>query len=201
MTASLSNREKLLFDAIRDVGGGIIPEDVLRQKTGLGHATLWAARHGLIEKGLLELGKKGGKTTFRLLKNAASPLPCSSSKMMTKTSTSKNTRPTSLPTTSTPTTSPTSAASADASAKKPGKKKKHEPAPVTPFVEIKKPLPRVTGDFADLDDWTDALMDELGDVDVSPSLTSDTEYTVYAHDQSQEDSYEIIETADGISVS
>lgn len=201
MTASLSNREKLLFDAIRDVGGGIIPEDVLRQKTGLGHATLWAARHGLIEKGLLQLGKKGGKTTFHL-KNGAYSSPCSSS-TMAKTSTQKMKSQAWSPTTSTSTstTSRTSAASADTSAKRPGKKKKSTYEKVQPFAEVEADLPHVVGDFLDIDDWTEALLAELGDVDVSPSLTSDTEYTVYAHDYHREDRYEVVETGDGISVS
>ena len=35
---------------------------------------------------------------------------------------------------------------------------------------------------------------------VTPSLTSDTEYTVYAHEYQREVRYEIIETDDGISV-
>lgn len=201
MTASLSNREKLLFDAIRDVGGGIIPEDVLRQKTGLGHATLWAARHGLIEKGLLELGKKGGKTTFHL-KKVGCFSPCSSS-TMAKTSTQKMKSQTWSPTnsTSTSTTCQTSAASADASAKKSGKKKKSKYERVQPFAEVESDLPHVVGDFLDIDDWTEALLAELGDVDVSPSLTSDTEYTVYAHDFHREDRYEVVDNGDGISVS
>lgn len=41
---------------------------------------------------------------------------------------------------------------------------------------------------------------ELGDVDVTPSLTSDTEYTVYAHEYQREVRYDVIETDDGIFV-
>jgi hypothetical protein len=201
MTASLSNREKLLYDAIRDVGGGIIPEDVLRQKTGLGHATLWAARHGLIEKGLLEIGKKSGKTTFRLLKSAASPSTCSSSMTSNSTPRTKTRKTATAASTSTPTTSTSQTSAASADARKSGKKKKSTYEKVQPFAEVEADLPHVVGDFLDIDDWTEALLAELGDVDVSPSLTSDTEYTVYAHDFHREDRYEVIETADGISVS
>lgn len=157
---NLSNRERLLYEAIQELGGGALSEDVLRRKTGLGHATLWAARRDLIDKGLLVVTRENRKSVFSL---------------------------------------PAAPASRQSSAKP--KRKAAAPArQPKAFAEIEPDIPRVTGDYCDLDDWTDALIMELGDVDVTPSLTSDTEYTVYAHDYQREVRYEVIETDDGISV-
>lgn len=61
---NLSNREKLLYEAIRELGGGALSEDVLRRKTGLGHATLWAARRDLIDKGLLVVTRENRRSVF-----------------------------------------------------------------------------------------------------------------------------------------
>ena len=177
MMQELSNREKLLYEAIRELGGGAISEDMLRQKTGLGHATLWAARRDLIDKGLLVVTRENRKSVFSLLPIKSAP---------TTTTTSSD----ALPSTAAP-----APASRQSSAKP-----KRKAAPTRAFADFEPDIPRVTGDFCDLDDWTDALIAELGDVDVTPSLTSDTEYTVYAHDYQREVRYEVIETDDGISV-
>ena len=181
MMQELSNREKLLYEAIRELGGGVLSEEVLRRKTGLGHATLWAARRDLIDKGLLVVTRENRKSVFSLTASESESLP--------------STTPSSdaLPSTAAPARiSPPSSA-----------KPKRKAAPARQpkaFAEIEPDIPRVTGDYCDLDDWTDALIMELGDVDVTPSLTSDTEYTVYAHDYQREVRYEVIETDDGISV-
>lgn len=181
MMQELSNREKLLHEAIRELGGGVLSEEVLRRKTGLGHATLWAARRDLIDKGLLAVTRENRKSVFSLTASEPESLP--------------STTPSSdaLPSTAAPARiSPPSSA-----------KPKRKAAPARQpkaFAEIEPDIPRVTGDYCDLDDWTDALIMELGDVDVTPSLTSDTEYTVYAHEYQREVRYDVIETDDGISV-
>lgn len=162
MMQELSNRERLLYEAIRELGGGAISEDVLRRKTGLGHATLWAARRDLIDKGLLVVTRENRKSVFSL---TAAPAPTS--------------RPSSA---------------------KPKRKAAAPTRQPKAFADFEPDIPRVTGDYCDLDDWTDALIAELGDVDVTPSLTSDTEYTVYSHEHQREVRYEVIETDDGISV-
>ena len=59
-------------------------------------------------------------------------------------------------------------------------------------------MPRVTGDFADFDDWLMALNNEFGGcVDVSQSLVSADEYTVFSPDYEGEDSYTVTENEDG----
>lgn len=179
---NLSNREKLLYEAIRELGGGALSEDVLRRKTGLGHATLWAARRDLIDKGLLVVTRENRKSVFTLTAIESESLP--------------STTPSSAASPSTVAPAPTSRPSS-------AKPKRKAAAPARQpkaFADFEPDIPRVTGDFCDLDDWTDALTAELGDVDVTPSLTSDTEYTVYVHEYQREVRYEIIETDDGISV-
>lgn len=181
MMQELSNREKLLYEAIRELGGGVLSEEVLRRKTGLGHATLWAARRDLIDKGLLVVTRENRKSVFSL---------------------------TAIEPESLPSTTPSSAASPSTAAPAPisppsSAKPKRKAAPARQpkaFADFEPDIPRVTGDYCDLDDWTDALIMELGDVDVTPSLTSDTEYTVYAHEYQREVRYDVIETDDGIFV-
>lgn len=170
---NLSNREKLLYEAIRELGGGALSEDVLRRKTGLGHATLWAARRDLIDKGLLVVTRENRKSVFSLPAAKSAPAP---------------------------TTTPSSAASPLTAVPTPKRKAAAPTRQPKAFADFEPDIPRVTGDFCDLDDWTDALIAELGDVDVTPSLTSDTEYTVYVHEYQREVRYEVIETDDGISV-
>lgn len=182
MMQELSNREKLLYEAIRELGGGVLSEEVLRRKTGLGHATLWAARRDLIDKGLLVVTRENRKSVFTL----------------------PTVEPESLPST-TPSNdaSPSTAAPAPSSRPSSAKPKHKAAAPARQpkaFADFEPDIPRVTGDYCDLDDWTDALIMELGDVDVTPSLTSDTEYTVYAHEYQREVRYDVIETDDGIFV-
>ena len=75
MMQELSNRERLLYEAIRELGGGVISEDVLRRKTGLGHATLWAARRDLIDKGLLVVTRENRKSVFSLPAAKSAPAP------------------------------------------------------------------------------------------------------------------------------
>ena len=176
MMQELSNREKLLYEAIRELGGGVLSEEVLRRKTGLGHATLWAARRDLIDKGLLVVTRENRRSVFSLTASEPESLPS---------------------------TTPSTAAPAPASRQSSAKPKRKAAAPARQpkaFADFEPDIPRVTGDYCDLDDWTDALIMELGDVDVTPSLTSDTEYTVYAHEYQREVRYDVIETDDGIFV-
>ena len=62
-------------------------------------------------------------------------------------------------------------------------------------------MPHITGTYCDFDEWTDALMDALGDcLDISESLVEEGTYTVYAQDYDQEDTYHTEETEDGFVV-
>ena len=185
MMQELSNRERLLYEAIRELGGGAISEDVLRRKTGLGHATLWAARRDLIDKGLLVVTRENRRSVFFL--------PAAKDERKIYHLIPDYSAPA-------PTTTPSCAASPSTAVPTPKRKAAAPTRQPKAFADFEPDIPRVTGDFCDLDDWTDALIAELGDVDVTPSLTSDTEYTVYAHEYQREVRYEIIETDDGISV-
>ena len=61
-------------------------------------------------------------------------------------------------------------------------------------------MPRVTGDFADFDDWEEALTEQLGScLDISEGLIGG-EYTVYSHAYEQAASYVVQATAAGIRV-
>lgn len=180
MMQELSNRERLLYEAIRELGGGVISEDVLRRKTGLGHATLWAARRDLIDKGLLVVTRENRKSVFSLPAAKSAP--------------AQTTTPSSDALPSTAAAAPISRSRQ--SSAKPRKTARQPKA----FADFQPDIPRVTGEFCDLDDWTDALIAELGDVDVTPSLTSDTEYTVYSHEHQRDVLYEVFETDDGIVV-
>ena len=80
---------------------------------------------------------------------------------------------------------------------KPPAQTKKKPAPKPANVQ-EAIMPRVTGDFADFDDWLMALNNEFGGcVDVSQSLVSADEYTVFSPDYEGEDSYTVTENEDG----
>ena len=76
--------------------------------------------------------------------------------------------------------------------------KHHVCRPGKPPAEVQEAImPRVTGDFPDLDSWLLELSDRLGDcVDVSQSLLDAQEYIVFSEDYG-EDSYTIRQTEDG----
>ena len=80
-----------------------------------------------------------------------------------------------------------------------GRVKKGRKKADKPSYEVQEAImPRVTGDFADFDDWLMALNNEFGGcVDVSQSLVSGDEYTVFSPDYEGEDSYTVTENEDG----
>ena len=52
-----------------------------------------------------------------------------------------------------------------------------------------------------IDEWTDALMNALGDcLDISESLVEEGTYTVYSHDFESEDTYHTETTSEGFIV-
>ena len=63
------------------------------------------------------------------------------------------------------------------------------------------PMPHVAGTFFYFDEWTDALMNALGDcLDISESLVEEGTYTVYSHDFESEDTYHTETTSEGFIV-
>lgn len=77
------------------------------------------------------------------------------------------------------------------------RKKKEQPT-TQPLMEEIQRMQRVTGEFSDFDEWTDALMNELGEcLDIEQSLADEEEYSVYSHQHCQRDMYRVTDV-DGV---
>ena len=186
MGTDLTPKAEKLLAYIQKAGGGVLDEWYIRDKTGLSHGTICAARKELVEKGLLRLGKEMRKMTYQLV-NLTGQLP-KGNKAAPITSL------TALPQQVAP--PPPAKAVLAPVVKSPAQPKK-KPAPKPANVQ-EAIMPRVTGDFADFDDWLMALNNEFGGcVDVSQSLVSADEYTVFSPDYEGEDSYTVTENEDG----
>ena len=168
----LSRKAQKLYDAITARGGGIVDEYLIRDMTGLSHGSIVAARHELIDAGLLTLSKACRKMVYhltgQLTRQKSEPAP----------------RPA-----ATPIATPVAAAPAPSA------------PPAASDLYTFSTMPHITGTYCDFDEWTDALMDALGDcLDISESLVEEGTYTVYAQDYDQEDTYHTEETEDGFVV-
>jgi len=62
---NLSRKAVILYGYIQGCGGGALDEWQMRDKTGLSHGTICAARKELVDAGFLTLGKDGRRTTYR----------------------------------------------------------------------------------------------------------------------------------------
>lgn len=186
MGTDLTPKAEKLLAYIQKAGGGVLDEWYIRDKTGLSHGTICAARRELVEKGLLRLGKEMRKMTYQLV-DLTGQLP-KGDKAAPITSL------TALPQQVAP--PPPAKAVLAPVVKSPAQPKK-KPAPKPANVQ-EAIMPRVTGNFADFDDWLMALNNEFGGcVDVSQSLVSADEYTVFSPDYEGEDSYTVTENEDG----
>ncbi len=186
MGTDLTPKAEKLLAYIQKAGGGVLDEWYIRDKTGLSHGTICAARRELVEKGLLRLGKEMRKMTYQLV-DLTGQLP-KGDKAAPITSL------TALPQQVAP--PPPAKAVLAPVVKSPAQPKK-KPAPKPANVQ-EAIMPQVTGDFADFDDWLMALNNEFGGcVDVSQSLVSADEYTVFSPDYEGEDSYTVTENEDG----
>ena len=186
MGTDLTPKAEKLLAYIQKAGGGVLDEWYIRDKTGLSHGTICAARKELVEKGLLRLGKEMRKMTYQLV-DLTGQLP-KGDKAAPITSL------TALPQQVAP---PPPAKAVLAPVVKSPAQPKRKPAPKPANVQ-EAIMPRVTGDFADFDDWLMALNNEFGGcVDVSQSLVSGDEYTVFSPDYEGEDSYTVTENEDG----
>lgn len=187
MGTDLTPKAEKLLAYIKKAGGGVLDEWYIRDKTGLSHGTICAARKELVEKGLLRLGKEMRKMTYQLV-DLTGQLP-KGNKAAPITSLTAVPQQVAPP-------PPAKAVLAPVTAKAKSAKKsapKSKPANVQEAI-----MPRVTGDFADFDDWLMALNSEFGGcVDVSQSLVSGDEYTVFSPDYEGEDSYTVTENEDG----
>ena len=186
MGTDLTPKAEKLLAYIQKAGGGVLDEWYIRDKTGLSHGTICAARKELVEKGLLRLGKEMRKMTYQLV-DLTGQLP-KGNKAAPITSLTAVPQQVAPP--------PPAKAVLAPVVKSPARPKK-KPAPKPANVQ-EAIMPRVTGDFADFDDWLMALNNEFGGcVDVSQSLVSGDEYTVFSPDYEGEDSYTVTENEDG----
>ena len=187
MEANLTAKAKKLYACIQEKGGGVLEEWRMRDKTGLSHGSFCAARKELVAAGLLLLGKDVRKTTYTLRDLTG--------QKRTRQEADNQAEPAAVSAPSASTPPPLISAVRG----KPSKQRKHHVCrPGKPPAEVQEAImPRVTGDFPDLESWLLELSDRLGDcVDVSQSLLDAQEYIVFAEDYG-EDSYTIRQTEDG----
>ena len=199
MGTDLTPKAEKLLAYIQKAGGGVLDEWYIRDKTGLSHGTICAARRELVEKGLLRLGKEMRKMTYQLVDltgqlpkgKADTPIVSLTAAVRIAPSSETVSAQVAPP-------PPAKAVLAPVAGKvKPPSQPKKKPAPKPANVQ-EAIMPRVTGDFADFDDWLMALNNEFGGcVDVSQSLVSADEYTVFSPDYEGEDSYTVTENEDG----
>ena len=171
----LSRKAQKLYDAITARGGGIVDEYLIKDMTGLSHGSIVAARHELIEAGLLTLSKACRKMVYHLTGKprqnppvkpaaAAAPLP------------------------------------AAAPPKIPAAKAIPAQKPLDSLCTFTT-MPHIAGTYYDFDEWSDEVNATLGGcVEISESLVEDGVYMVYSHDYETEDTYYTETTDEGFVV-
>lgn len=173
----LTERAKRLLADIDAHGGGELDERAICTRTGLSHGYFSGARRELVEAGCLEVRRVGRKPSYVVLQHADA---------------------------SDGTTEAGTAAGVDSPAALPrplGERRRAQrdtacmsgaarPSDVMASGHVSS-LPRVVGDFCDLEDWQNALTDELGTVYISEALTGGGTYTVYACEHDAEDTYRL----------
>ncbi len=177
---NLSRKAVILYGYIQGCGGGALDEWQMRDKTGLSHGTICAARKELVDAGLLTLGKDGRRTTYLLTSQAdqsadtqaeaAAPVEVAEPKDVTA--------PVEVP---------------PPPAVKAGLVK-----PAAPAAQAQVEMSRVAGVFNSFDDWLSTLTMELGGcVNVSESLITPNEYIVCSDEYDMEDHYTVMENEYG----
>lgn len=171
----LSAKAEKLLAVISSRGGGFIDEWQIRDKTGLSHGSICAARKELVDAGLLTLGKDGRRTTYLLTSQVD----------QSKGTQAKNSDKMASPPAEVP----------PPPAVKAGLVKPAAPAaPAAAQAE----MPRVTGTFESIDDWMGMLTVSLGGcVNVSELLVTPNEYSVWAEEYGMEDHYTVTENEYG----
>ena len=175
----LSRKAVILYGYIQGCGGGALDEWQMRDKTGLSHGTICAARKELVDAGLLTLGKDGRRTTYLL--------------------TSQDDQSADAPAEPDGLTEPAPAeAAAPVEVSPPPAVKAGLVKPAAPAAPAQVEMPRVAGVFNSFDDWLSTLTMELGGcVNVSESLVTPDEYIVYSDEYGMEDRYIVTENEDG----
>ncbi|SFW23875.1 hypothetical protein [Selenomonas ruminantium] len=184
----LSRKAVILYGYIQGSGGGALDEWQMRDKTGLSHGTICAARKELVDAGLLTLGKDGRRTIYILT---------------SQSDRSADTQPEPEEMTETAPAEPAARVKRTAHVDVP-------PPPAPKAVRMKKAatpavqavseavMPRVAGEFNSFDEWLSTLTMELGGcVNVSESLITPHEYIVCSDEYDMEDRYTVTENEDG----
>lgn len=223
--AGLSRKAALLLAVLRRRGGGIIDEYLLRDGTGLSHGSIVAARRELLAGGQLQLAKQNRKLVYILTgqKGAEPPLPPAAHgaglppaavRPPEGAGTAGFTAAAAIPQTAAAGTLAT-AGQSPAARGVPEAVPEAGPLPLpdrpqegleteaedTGFARLIEPMERVTGRFASLDEWTDALIDTLGgNIDITESLVDDGSYEIHSYDHQSDDRYLVTVTSDGIIV-
>ena len=174
----LTERAKRLLADIDAHGGGALDERAICTRTGLSHGYFSGARRELVEAGCLEVRRVGRKPSYVVLQHADA---------------------------SDGTTEAGTAAGVDSPAaplpRPLGERRRAQrdtacmsgaarPSDVMASGHVSS-LPRVVGDFCDLEDWQNALTDALGTVYISEALPGGGTYTVYACEHDAEDTYRL----------
>ena len=187
----LSRKAVILYGYIQGCGGGALDEWQMRDKTGLSHGTICAARKELVDAGLLTLGKDGRRTTYLLTSQAdqsadtqeeseemAEPAPAEAAAPVEVAEPKDVAAPVEVP---------------PPPAVKAGLVK-----PAAPAAPAQVEMPRVAGVFNSFDDWLSTLTMELGGcVNVSESLITPHEYIVCSDEYDMEDHYTVTENEYG----
>ena len=175
----LSRKAVILYGYIQGSGGGALDEWQMRDKTGLSHGTICAARKELVDAGLLTLGKDGRRTTYLLTSQADQ-----STGMQAESDGKVEPAPAEV--------------AAPVEVPPPPAVKAGLVKPAAPAAPAQVEMPRVAGVFNSFDDWLSALTMELGGcVNVSESLVTPDEYIVYSDEYGMEDRYIVTENEDG----
>lgn len=182
----LTERAKRLLADIDAHGGGALDERAICTRTGLSHGYFSGARRELVEAGCLEVRRVGRKPSYVVLlpadKAGGAAESCAAGSV------------------DAPAASPPAPA-ATVLPRPLGERRRAQrdtacmsgaarPSDVMASGHVSS-LPRVVGDFCDLDDWQNALTDALGTVYISEALTGGGTYTVYACEHDAEDTYSL----------
>lgn len=174
----LTDRAKRLLADIDAHGGGELDERAICARTGLSHGYFSGARRELVDAGYLEVRRVGRKPSYVVLQHAdVSDVTMDAG---TAAVVDSNAAPLPRP------LGERRRAQRDAACMSGAAR----PSDVMASGHVSS-LPRVVGDFCDLDDWQNALTDALGTVYISEALTGGGTYTVYALEHDAEDTYSL----------
>lgn len=182
----LTERAKRLLADIDAHGGGELDEQAICARTGLSHGYFSTARRELVDAGCLEVRRVGRKPSYVVL------LPADKAGGAAEAGAAGSVD------------APAASPPAPAAAVLPrplGERRRARrdaacvsgaarPLDIMASGHVSS-LPRVVGDFCDIDDWQIALTDALGTVYISEALTGGGTYTVYACEYDAEDTYHL----------